>query len=450
MSAQGYDSRLFARLAALASTVSGQTLAMAGATALSFISGPIVARALGASGKGLLAAVTTTLSLLIIALGAGFPVAARRFAVQSEEMTNQFLALGVRIAVGTFPLALAAGVGFTFWSRHGSSRIVEVLTIAVLASAPLGVLKNFATGCLTSHGLIGRLTFVRAVPPVFLAIYSIALAVIGQLSLAASMLGVILAAAIELRLATRPFTVRFRDSLPLRRFASFSLKAAPGQLAETSSVRLDQALLLSVVSTAELGRYSVAASIATLPALALTALQARDFTTLASASEEDGRLLASAFIRRGLWLTVVIALSLALVAPISISILFGDEFRNLGGVIAVLLAGTCLLSISFGSAAALVALGRPGSATAGWMAGLATTLVLEFPVAHRYGIIGAAGVANFSYLVASITHLTLLRRGGVTVFGLRGTMRGASSRTKRQRPPDATSGGKGSQYTDED
>lgn len=413
-------------------------MAMAGATALSFLSGPVVARALGASGKGILAAATTTLSLLIITLGAGFPIAARRFAVQSEEMTRQFLALGVRIAVATFPLALAAGIGFSLWSRQGSDRIVQALTIALLASAPLGVLKNFATGCLTSRGLIGRLTVVRVVPPVFLAVYSIALAVVGGLSLTSAMLGVILAAALELHLAIRAFDLRFRGPVPFRRFASFSLKAAPGQLAETSSVRLDQALLLSVVSTAELGRYSVAASIATLPVLVLTALQARDFTTLASSSENESRLLASSFIRRGLGLTVVSAIPLGLAAPISITVLFGEEFRDLGGIIAALLAGTCLLSISFGSAAALVALGRPGSATTGWLAGLTTTLLLEFPVARRFGIIGAAGVANLSYLVASVTHLALLHRVGVTVFGHRGTLRGGLSRARRQRSLDTT------------
>jgi Na+-driven multidrug efflux pump len=79
----------------------------------------------------------------------------------------------------------------------------------------------------------------------------------------------------------------------------------------------------------------------------------------------------------------------------------------------LLFIGTSLLSLSYGSASALVALGAPGFATIGWSVAVLVTVALEFPFARAFGITGAAVVSVISYGLAALVHLVLLRRRGV-------------------------------------
>lgn len=404
------------RLAGASGTVIGQSAAMFVAMVTSVVSGPVLARAVGADGRGLLAVTTTITSLLVLLLGAGFPVAARRFSAKGADLAAGLMALGFRLALLALPAALLAGILFTASTARIGESSQRLMVVLVIGAAPLGIIKNFGAGCLTGRADVASLTTLRAVPSIALSVAYVLLAILGKLTVTTALIALLLTALLEAWLATRPLDVAWGAPERLRTYWRFSLKSLPGQLAETSSMRVDQAILFALLPTAALGRYAVAVSTASMPLLVLAALQARDFARVAGSAGDSATREAGSFILRGFVITALFSLLMAIVSPPLISIVYGPDFRGLGVLVVLLFAGTVMLSLSVGGGAALVALGRPGASTAGWVVAVATTVVLVFPFARAFGIQGAGWVSVISYSAAAGVHLALLRRAGVRVF----------------------------------
>ena len=187
-----------------------------------------------------------------------------------------------------------------------------------------------------------------------------------------------------------------------RRTLGFGAKAHVGRVMQLGNYRLDQWLLGAIAGPRELGLYSVAVAWAEalwfLPT-ALAAVQRPDLVRakLRRAAREAGRVFRAATLITGVSALVMIA-----AAPILCVVIFGEEFRGSIDDLRVLVAG------AFGMVAlkllgnALVAQGKPVLQSIAIGTGFAFTLGLDIILIPPFGGIGAALASTLAYSVAGI------------------------------------------------
>jgi O-antigen/teichoic acid export membrane protein len=178
-----------------------------------------------------------------------------------------------------------------------------------------------------------------------------------------------------------------------------------GAMAYTANIRLDQFLMITVVSPRELGLYAVAVSLATA-STALTSAVGPPLLTRTAA----GQTILPQTLRMTLLLTAGVSAVLAAAAPLLLRWLFGAEFADATTMTLVLL----LAAIPFAGGAvigsALQGDGTPGipSLAEGMalvitIAGLALTL-------KPLGALGAALVSLVAYTSSFVFQLAFARR----------------------------------------
>lgn len=176
------------------------------------------------------------------------------------------------------------------------------------------------------------------------------------------------------------------------------------------TARLDLMLMPAVLSTTEIGLYSIAVAI-TAPVM--TVLGSARLVVFPAAARED-RSQALALITRTLRLVLVFgalfALCLTAVAPVLVSVVYGGAFLGSVPSLRVLLPGVVLMAGASIVSGGLLALNRPGRASYAQLTGLATTLVGLWLMLPRLGIIGAALTSAAAYSLSFFVALWFLGR----------------------------------------
>ena len=164
------------------------------------------------------------------------------------------------------------------------------------------------------------------------------------------------------------------------------------------SARLDQLILAAAGFRAELGLYSVAATLAQLSAPLSNGVAGAILPAMRrSGNEEAARRTA---VRATLGVaagSILIAALVAVSAPLILRVAFGSDFEDAAVFVWLLLPGEVAYDIGNVLAAGIQARGRPGIATQA-MAVAAGFTVLFVPFAiDRWGAEGAAVVTTVAY-----------------------------------------------------
>jgi O-antigen/teichoic acid export membrane protein len=390
----------------LAGVVASLTAAKVLGAASGFISGPLLARALGASGRGELAAIVVPLTLAPAVLGLGISSYAYRELPRGRAVKDVLGSLGLPLVIiGLLAAACAVPIADAL---AGGRAVVRTFLIVGLLSMPLLLLAQLLYSSLAGlerwRPLIAATLIPFAVP--FVAV--VVLYVVGRLTVAnaaaATIAGSLLAMcpALSLLTAGRP---RFR--LPLaRKGLDFGLKSWLGGLAQLANARLDQLLMITVVSSRELGLYAVATTLSGASSLATGALAPPLMTRVASG---ETRLMADA-VRVALAGTLVLNVALALITPVLLTVLFGPEFSHAVPTAIVLLAANVPLSAGAVLSSALQADGAPVIPSVGEGIALIITVVGLIALLKPLGGLGAALVSLAAYSASFIYQLVMARR----------------------------------------
>lgn len=195
-----------------------------------------------------------------------------------------------------------------------------------------------------------------------------------------------------------------------RRSVGFGIKAHVGTAMQFGNYRLDQWLLGTIVGTRELGLYSVAVAWAEalffLPA-ALGIVQRPDLVR--SRRREAGEQVAQVF-RATVLATVPLALGMLLVAPVLCVAILGERFRGSIGELRLLVPG------AFGILAlkllgnALTAQRKPLLQTYAIAVSFVSTIVLDLLLIPRYAGIGAAIASSVAYTMGGIAIVLIFLR----------------------------------------
>jgi O-antigen/teichoic acid export membrane protein len=382
------------------------TVANALGAATGFISGPLLARALGASGRGDLAAIVVPLALAPPVLGLGVGTFAFRQLPRGRPIGEIVGSLGLPLVVIGL-LAAAAAVPLAD-ALAGGRETVRTFLIIGFVLMPVTLVEGLLLACLAALEYWRRVVVATATP--FLVPFAaiVVLYVLDDLTVgtaaAATLIGSLLPIVLCLPLLTagRPI---FRLRLA-RSGISFGLKAWIGGLALLANLRLDQFIMITVVAPRVLGLYAVATTISGASGLATGALQPPLMTRIAGG---ERHLLPQA-VRVTLAASVVMGVVLALLTPAILSVLFGPEFDGAIPMALVLLAASIPLAGAQVLSAGLQADGAPLIPSTGEGLALVITVVGLLLLLGPLGGIGAAMVSLAAYSTSFLFQLTMTRR----------------------------------------
>jgi O-antigen/teichoic acid export membrane protein len=366
------------------------------------ITAPLMARALGADGRGLLAAVAVPLGIGAQALDLGLPLFAINQAAKGVPPSRLFGSLALpTLAVSGVVAFLAAPIADAV--TGGRQPVDQYLTIG-LALMPIGMLVLLALNIAWGLSKWGVLTLGRLLPPLVVLAGVVTLYAMGELTLET-------AAALTIVSGLTPIVAIvpiLRRVLPprldwglARRSLGFGIRAWFGTLGTLINLRLDQLLMISLVPARELGLYTVAVTVSGLS----NVLTSQVVPVLAPRiARGESHLLPQAV--RCVFLVVVgSGVAIALGAQLFLVPLFGPDFAGAVPLVWVLLVAWVWQAGLGALSQGLPALNRPGAPSVGQLLSLAITvpgLILLLPV------LGAMGAALVSVAAYGTTFAVLL------------------------------------------
>ncbi|MBW3577895.1 MAG: oligosaccharide flippase family protein [Actinobacteria bacterium] len=196
----------------------------------------------------------------------------------------------------------------------------------------------------------------------------------------------------------------------MRRVYAFGLPTMLGAIPAALNARVDQAFLSGMVNAHDLGQYAVAAtwSAASLPLV--SALGSIIFARVAAFSRVQAGVWNAAVVQLAIVGSIGLGVVTALLAPLAIPFLFGDDFAvAVPLAVALALATPALIANRiFGEVAK--GRGRPRISMQSELAGLTLTILLLLAMVPMYGVWGAVIASVFAYLASAVVSLALLIR----------------------------------------
>lgn len=376
-------------------------------TLCGLITGPLVARSIGADGRGLLAAILVPLGIAPFVLAFGLTTYSSRIAATRTPVAK---------IVGTF-VFLAAAIGIVFlpiglFGAHllgqGNPTVTLFLAIGVCVMPVTlagGILSSVALG----HERWNLVSAQQLIPPVGAAIAFGALYAANELTLARAA-GITIALSVVslvpmlrvLRGSGRP---RFDRGLAGSGVA-FGSQVWFVSLSQLMNHRLDQLLMVKLTTARELGLYAVAATIAGLPAMFTSAVGQAIFPRVA---DGDSSIVGRTS-RVGLALIACTCAIGALLVPVLLPFLFGPDFEEAVPAALILLVATVAISGAGVLGTALSTRDRPGIPGLGEVWAIVVTVVGLLILLPVLGGVGAALVSVAAYSVNFAWLLFMARR----------------------------------------
>jgi O-antigen/teichoic acid export membrane protein len=386
------------------------------AVALGFVTSPIVARVLGPTDRGHYAAIYTFAVVLELVLSLGIPVAITYQLVNRLELPERLIGTALRFCLALLAPAVAIAIALTAGVLDLPAGAVTYLAIIALALAPCGVLALCLQGFLTSSGALDSLAWLRMAPLVANFAGVVALAAVGRLTLTSYVALTVAISLFSLLLAWRFVGVRPRGRARFRSLLGFGLRSYPGSFAKLLNFRVDQVILVPLVSPAQLAFYAIAVTISQLPQSMADAIGTR---TLGSVIDPQGSFQtqrAERYMRLSLLTAVIACAAVAVSAPLFVPLLYGNSFEGIVTPLLLLLPGAIANAGTGVANPCLTAIGRPGVTSIAEITAVAITAGGLWYALPRYGIAGAAAVSSVAYLYRYGVQIAILRRTGVRRF----------------------------------
>src|SRR5487761_1151686 len=153
-------------------------------TLLTFVTSPIIARALGPSGRGHLAAITVPFMWASLLSNLGFPSYAARAAARKTELGPLIGTLGLA-SLGLCLLGWLAGIPLAHVLAPHDAQVHEFILIG-LVLLPVTLLASIGIGVVNGLEQWTRLNLARITPPIVALILYVALALSNQLTVASA------------------------------------------------------------------------------------------------------------------------------------------------------------------------------------------------------------------------------------------------------------------------
>jgi O-antigen/teichoic acid export membrane protein len=388
----------------------------------SILTAPMTARALGPSGKGLVALVIVInevgsslfrwglpeATAYHLKLGAGYPNLrhqVRRFVAYTTPVALVLASVVVMLPVVREQTTLVWLVAFTItaWSPLVDTTSACIRT-SLMAAGDLTALRNAP--------LLGALPFVLVIPMAYALGVLTAGVVLCTFAASTLIQRIYLGHRARRRLNPQPQGQDVTLSAILR----YGTKAVPAALSNLGNSRLDQLLVVPLIGLSQLGIYSVAITVGMLPVSFGMGLSFAAFKGIPATVEGQSPALVSRAVRLSIPPLVMLTLLVALPVPVVVPLVFGSQFEAAVIPCLLLLPGALAMSITHSVWQTADALGRPGVSSIAQVLSLVVTVVLLMILLPSLGIAGAAIATSVAYLLRLVISMYLLGRIGVKHF----------------------------------
>jgi O-antigen/teichoic acid export membrane protein len=368
----------------------------------------VIARALGAEGKGAFTLILVTFNLLVMIGGLGIGMAAvylvgrGKYVIDDVASSAVWLSfiLGIPLAIISF--GCLGALQPVFFS--GVDRLYLMLPVAFISIALLGVYLRYvflSQEKLRIYNfllLIERLTwFTLLVILLFWLKQGLGSA------LAALLVSIAVAAVVSVIMMARKVKIRFRLNRGFVREAiPYGIKSSLSDITQFMDVSIDVLLVSYFLTLEEVGYYSVAAVVAhvmwRLPASVGVVL----FPRVSSLNSIEATEVTSRLCRHTLLLVCVAVAVIAVAANPIIRLLFGAEFLPAVKPLWLLLPGTVAFSVKEVLRMDLAGRGRPGIGLFASLISISVAISLDFFLIPQWGISGAAIASSVGHSLGTI------------------------------------------------
>ena len=387
----------------------------AGIVALNTLTGVLLARYLGPTDRGALAAVYlwplvfATVGSLGVAEAVTYHVARRTASLRTLIGTSVGLGLVlsvllVGIGAAVLPLVLADYDAEARRAAYVFLLYVPINVVTLSLMAVLNGLQRFSS----FHAL--RLLLIAATAAAMLA-----LAVSGALTVTTAIAAYLLASvvwivcAVILVARVEGSGARFEPDAA-RTLLGFGIRSHPGAVAGMLNEVLDKLLISVFLGPKPLGLYVIAVTLTGVTDLVGSSIGMVALPAVARLPPGRERTSAARrFVSVTLALSALASVPLIVFAPGVIRLFFGEDFLTAVDVTRVLLVAGAVLSTNRALAAVLRAANRPGDASKGQLVALLATVVALAALLPAFGIMGAGLASMFAY---SVSMVSLVRSTG--------------------------------------
>ncbi|MDZ4690009.1 lipopolysaccharide biosynthesis protein [Terricaulis sp.] len=383
---------------------------------LGFFTGVVTARVLGPEARGELASImsVTLLGALIFSLSVNEATVYRAARAQDRLELTRVITASAALSVG---LALAAILAVAFWQRWLLPSALWLPAAVFLAIIPLNYLAQLCVAFAQTQLGAGQWTLLRITPPIVVA--GAATAFLGsglQLSPIAFLLAYLVANVAVVTLGVTMFNrQRYILALPswddLRSLAWFGSRVHTSTVLLSSRDHIDRIIITIMLSSASLGQYVAAGSLASLLLLFGHTADLIMFPAIARALDQDqARQRFCEFTRASLLLIVVGAVTLAAASERLTLTLFGPSFTDAASIAPLMIAAAAVIAFKTVLASGLKARNAPMRIAVIEAVTLAIILFLTPALVSQFGAYGAAAGAvgaqsiSLIFLVYAVRH----------------------------------------------
>jgi O-antigen/teichoic acid export membrane protein len=364
-------------------------------------SGIVLARSLGPSDRGILAAAILWPAILAstgsVGVAEGVTYLSGKAGGDASPILSSALAFGivqsvVLILLGTLllPLLLA-----------GNAAMALGAALYYLWLIPLNLLTQYGIGLLQGRMSLSAFNFARLSVHVVYTALIIALwtqkAVTVRSAVTASLAAWAAAAVLTLWLIRRRgYWVWGLDLADLRALISFGVKLQLGNVATILASKLDIVVLTFLASAGSLGVYVVAGTVGPIVGLVPGALALVLYPRSVRSSTADWRVTLARLLLIGLTVTVLAGPVMIVALPRLIPIVFGEAFASAVPVAELLVLGYLFRGYAGMFVAMLRGAGRPLRASTGEIVGLMLFAFCLLILTRHYGVVGTATALTLS------------------------------------------------------
>ncbi|MDP8909495.1 MAG: oligosaccharide flippase family protein [Chloroflexota bacterium] len=376
------------------------------------LTGIIIARTLGADGRGELAAILafTQVATWIFAMGcshaASFHLA--RHPEQGGRVIGTWLLLLAPFAV----LGLAASIAVVPIALGAQREYVVIAGQLFATTLVLALVLELLQGVILGDHRFLLWNYLRFAQPAGVAVLYVVLLVLDALTVTSAL--VANAVMLVLVLGVGGGWALRRHGRPRAdlRFARttfwYGFRVHGSTVAGTVNARLDLAIIPAFLGAAGVGLYSVATNIAAIVGTLAGSVVALVLPAAARRAEQGAAtVVASMYVALAIGLAG--ALVIGVLAQPTLRLLYGAEFEAAAGPLRVLLVGYVLLQPGLVLSQGLNAVNRPFAGSLPHVAGAVVTVVGLLLFLAGGGIMAAAWVTTAAYAVVAVTALVLYR-----------------------------------------
>lgn len=386
-----------------------------GSQIISMICGIVVARWLGAVGRGEVALVQAYDDASTNILAIGTPEASAYLAKERVATEAKVLGAALKVTLVSLPLTAALGWVIATYAFSGYPTGIQLTVWMAVGLTPLS--NAFLGACrmlLIARGQI------RSVVPLNLLSLSARLGVLlvlialGWFTATTAAITFVVTSWLGNYLGWRALKVRPQRGGPIRPLLAYGIRSMPASIASMANTRLDQILIAPILSTAALGVYAVAVGVNVLPLAVGVAVAQASYHKIVGTGH-DANTRGGEVIRRA----VLVIAGCSVVSAIGIALLlepvYGSAFHDSVAVALILVPGAAATGLFMVVWSTASAIGDPALAGKAEVGGLVITVVGLLLLLPPLGVNGAALVSTCSSISRLIIGLWLLRRHGLTI-----------------------------------